>query len=150
MPNQSEHIAAAIPAGIAFSICKAPQGDGKAILLECIGGALGAIFGAVLPDMIDVPNSPNHRSVAHGVVPAGWLTCVAWKHLDDIQFGLRRQAYQCGIASSGGGPPLRAALYSFAEVILQILAGAAAGLIAGYVSHIILDSQTPCSLPLFC
>ena len=71
MSNRAEHIAVAVPAGIASSLYKAPAANGSAILWETMGGAFGAVPGTVLPDLIDVPSCPNHRSVAHGVVPVG-------------------------------------------------------------------------------
>jgi hypothetical protein len=40
-------------------------------LIEAIGGALAAIPGAALPDVIDPPNSPRHRSTGHGLLPIG-------------------------------------------------------------------------------
>jgi hypothetical protein len=150
VPNRAEHIAAAIPAGIAFSLYEAPPGDGSAILWETVGGALGAVPGAALPDVIDVPSGPNHRSVAHGAIPVGGLTYLAWKHLDSGQAWLRAAAQQHRLAKLTAPSPWLAAWHGFLEVFLQILAGALAGFVAGYISHILLDLQTPCSVPLVC
>lgn len=147
MSNRAEHIAAAIPAGTAFSFCKAPPGNGSAILWETVGGAFGAVPGAALPDVIDVPSCPNHRSVAHGAIPVGGLTYLAWKHLDSVQAWLRAAAQQQRLVKLTAPSPWLAAWHAFLDVFLQV---ALAGFVAGYISHILLDLQTPCSVPLVC
>jgi hypothetical protein len=92
MANRTEHISAAVPVGIAFSFYNAHEGNRPGILWEVLGGALGAIIGALLPDLIDVPDYPNHRGVAHGFATVGGLAYGASKYLDDIQNRMRIEA----------------------------------------------------------
>ena len=92
MPNRFGHIRGAIPCGIGLSIATAPQGTGPAIFWETLGGAVGAVPGAVPPDIMDDANCPNHGSIAHGIAPTCGLAYFAWKHLETAQSWLRTQA----------------------------------------------------------
>jgi len=98
VPSRAEHIAVGVPAGIVFCMYKAPAANGSAILWETVGGAFGAVPGALLPDFIDVPSCPNHRSVAHGAVPVGGLAYLALDYLDSGQAWLRAEAHRQSLA----------------------------------------------------
>ena len=98
MPSRAEHIAVGVPAGIVFCMYKAPAANGSAILWETVGGAFGAVPVALLPDFIDVPSCPNHRSVAHGAVPVGGLAYLALDYLDSGQAWLRAEAHRQSLA----------------------------------------------------
>jgi uncharacterized membrane protein YeaQ/YmgE (transglycosylase-associated protein family) len=148
MPNRAEHVSAAVPVGIAFSLYKAHGRNQSGILWEALGGGVGAVAGALLPDLVDVPSCPNHRAMAHGFATAGVLAYGAWKYLDDLQDSLRAEARQHALEKLGPSAPSLALWHGLLEIFLQILAGALAGFVAGYISHIALDFGTPRSIPL--
>ncbi len=148
MPNRPVHIAVGVPAGIAFSLYKAQLENSQATLLEAIGGALGGFSGGVLPDLVDPPDGPNHRRIAHGIAPIAGLAYVATRNVEGIQRYFRTQASRYAILNQTSQSQALAAWYGLLEILMRIIAGAVAGFIAGYSSHVMLDFMTPRSLPL--
>lgn len=86
---------------------------GEAALSFVAGGTAG-----ILPDMIDPPTGPNHRSIGHSVVGCAGLSKVWEKTRDNPQLQPQQKDF-------------------------------AAAIIAGYLSHLFLDAQTPAGLPFF-
>jgi hypothetical protein len=118
------------------------------LLLEAIGGLLGGRIGAKMPDIIDPPTSPNHRSIGHGVVPVVAGTAVAVRGLDRAQPKLRQRADRHAAARAQSSNRIAQLLHLLAEWACRIGAGVLAGIIAGYGSHIALDAFTPAGLPV--
>ena len=89
------------------------------LTLAELGGyfLIGGIFG-YLPDAIDVPNSPNHRSLAHSLTAIGGISGMA--------DALRRNPYIRNEEK---------------DIIYSLM--------ASYLSHLLLDAQTPKGLPFF-
>lgn len=118
-------------------------------VLETLGGALAGVAGAKAPDWIDPPISPHHRSLGHGLVPIGSLAFWSMRNLKRWQAWLRTQtaALQAELVIETCG--LRRLLLQIGIIACIIAAGAIAGLIAGYLSHIAFDTFTPASIPLF-
>ena len=82
MPNRNEHILIGAAGGALFGLAQyvfdqqqglasQPEPWSKDDLIGTIGAlGLGALAGAIaaqLPDLIDPPDSPNHRSIGHGI-----------------------------------------------------------------------------------
>jgi hypothetical protein len=150
MPNNPLHIATSTPAGAVFAFYKANSQNDLARFVEALGGAVGGYVGGVLPDRLDPPSHPGHRSWGHGVgsVAAG---AVAWaRRLDGWQDGLRRHADHRALLRGQATAPLAAAWYGLLEWALRLLAGFVAGFGAGYLTHIVFDFGTPRCLPLIC
>ena len=145
MPNRSVHqIAGALAGGGSAWLGSrgAPNAD---VFLELIGGAIGGWAGGVLPDLLDPPDSPNHRSVAHGLAAAAVLASVPWR--DRGQHWRDEAARHRALAID----PQRAnerTRHEVAAIILGLRAGAVVGLPCGFGSHLALDGVTPRSLPL--
>lgn len=118
-------------------------------VVETISGALAGIVGAMLPDQIDPPTSPRHRSFGHGLVPVGAAGFWALKNLGRWQNWLRQQAQRLQQELVCETDGFRRALLNIAIVGCAVAAGAIAGLIGGYISHVALDALTPASLPVF-
>lgn len=116
--------------------------------VETIGGAMGGVVGAILPDRFDPPTSPRHRSLAHGMVPVGAAAFWSITNLKRWQTWLRSQATRMQDALATETDGLRRLLLMAGVVACTLAAGAVAGLIAGYLSHVALDACTPASLPV--
>ena len=148
MPNRPFHVATSTPAGAGYAFYKANQQNGLARTIEVLGGALGGYCGGILPDCIDPPFHPGHRSLGHGFVPVAAAGTIWNQGLDVWQSQLRRLAYEHNYRRSRSTDPAATAWHALAEWALRMLAGFLAGLGAGYVTHVALDFGTPRCLPL--
>lgn len=146
MPRRAMHTAVGIAAGmIAVAALNSSESDGDRFV-EVIGGALGGYLGGVMPDGLDLPSSPNHRSVAHGGLAIAALIRTNWA---DVAGGLRSRASACTAASIAPGcPPDRIGPFQWEALACRLAAGFVIGIAAGYSSHLALDFCTPRSLPL--
>jgi hypothetical protein len=150
MPNRSVHIAVSTPAGVLYAAHKSQFQSDLSRFVEGCGGLIGELIGGLLPDSIDPPTWPGHRSVGDGLCPVV-IGAVVWQQrLDNVQADLRRaadghhgQAAQCH-------DPMLAVWHSLMETACRLLAGFLAGFFAGYLSHVALDFATPRCLPLVC
>lgn len=135
-------------AGGATAWCAASGQPTHLRVVEAIGGALAGIVGAVAPDRIDPATSPRHRSLGHGLLPIGAAGFWAIRNLKRWQDWLRAQAQrfqqELDVERDGG----RQVLLLLAVVACTLAAGAVAGFIGGYLSHVALDALTPASLPV--
>jgi hypothetical protein len=148
LPTRTTHIAVGVPAGIAASVFSARSGNAGAILLEAVGGGLGGFAGAALPDVLEPPDNPNHRGIAHGIAPIGGLGFVVARDIERVQDFFRTEANQYAALQQTAVSPALCLCFQFLEALMRMLAGAVAGFVAGYTSHLILDLATPRSLPL--
>jgi len=147
MPNRRTHTAVGAPSGLACSVFTSLGQDFPDFITECFGGLCGGWTGAALPDIIDPPNHPGHRSLGHGLVPVG-AGLVFWaENLGSWQDSLRRLANEHQMQQITAQDPLASLGHLLAELFFRFLAGFLAGLGAGYYSHIILDHGTPRCIP---
>ncbi len=149
MPGRNVHTVAGGMTGGVFAFIRTPDCTPKRRLPETIGGVVGGYYGGRLPDLIEPATSPWHRGVAH----SGVLTAILASSSDRLgqwERHCREQAAQHRAASLvPGADPISAVWHTLAEWFWRFLAGVAAGLFAGYLSHVALDALTPRSLPLF-
>lgn len=146
MPNRDVHLRLGVVSGAAYAIYHALGQPGPYVLAEAAGGLVGGIGGGLLPDWIDTPCSPRHRAEAHSM---------SHRH---GRHSPEPAASPMAVESSCRGATLRAAStlmlpqvgYGALELIFRFLSGLLAGLLAGYASHLALDSLTPSSLPILC
>jgi hypothetical protein len=148
MPNRRKHVAVGAPAGLAFAAVNSLNQGYFNSAIELLGGLCGGGAGAALPDIVDPPCHPGHRSLGHGIVPVGSAAAFWAKNLPSWQNGLRELADQHRAQRIAGCDWLESFGHLLIELILRFLAGFAAGVGAGYISHIILDLGTPCRIPL--
>jgi hypothetical protein len=133
---------------VGYALYKANKQNDLARVLESIGGAVGGYCGGTLPDLIDPPFHPGHRSIGHGVFPV-FLGATVWSQgLDGWQNRWRQLADEHAVLRSQAANPLLAAWHAFAEWALHLLSGFVAGVGAGYLTHVALDFGTPRCLPL--
>lgn len=150
MPNRDVHSIAGALGGAGYALYMAQVQPGYRMFVEMVGGVLGGIAGGRLPDYIDAPTCPRHRAEAHSVAITGVAGRLVSDHLGDWQNALRRQADHYAFMRGNSSQPLEQFLLWIAENACRVLAGAIAGVLAGYVSHLILDAFTPMSLPFIC
>ena len=150
MPNRDVHSIAGAVGGAGYALYMAQEQPGWHMVVEMAGGVLGGIAGGRLPDHIGAPTSPRHRAEAHSVAITGVAGRLLSDHLRDWQNSLRRQAEHYAFMRGHSSLPLEQFFLWIAENTCRVLAGAIAGLLAGYASHLILDAFTPMSLPFIC
>ncbi len=138
MPKRNTHLTVGVMVGAGAALCtlvSIPEDDRSGWIL--IGGALGGAVGAAMPDVIDLPTGPNHRAIGHSISVNGVVALPAIElagSLFDLCMSRAKDA-------KGRGDELT-------EVLWQMAAGAVWGMLAGQLSHLVLDSMTPRSLPI--
>jgi hypothetical protein len=116
-------------------------------IVELIGGTTAGLFSALLPDIFEPADSPNHRSLIHGVLPNTVLLVYCARRLRLCQVSLRSRADDhANLAKQAQTAGSRLWHWSV-EFFCRFFAGAAAGALIGYGSHLALDAFTPRSLP---
>ena len=136
MPNRQTHGIVGLATGGVTALWLAQTQSRAEQALELLGGASAAWVAARLPDLIDLPTSPNHRSIGHsallytGGVAASAKTLSSWQHT------WRERSEE---AKQSGD--------SLSWFLWRVLAGMPWGFVAGYASHLALDMCTPKGLP---
>lgn len=136
-------------AGATAAGVRAHRGSRGNVVPEAIGGAIGGLVGAWLPDALDPPNHPNHRGVGHSCVSltgVSYLTANALPAVQRLRARaeiLRKQADLVRLDE-----PMRALLLDLAAFLVLVLAGAITGMGVGYASHLLMDCTTSKGLPL--
>ena len=148
MPNGRTHKVVGAIAGGSFALVRSAGQPAVHRTVETAGGVLAGVGLGMLPDVLEPAIHPGHRSVAHGVVPAVALGVPASRHLDSWQAYLRASADRQGALAMQSQSTLARLWHAFLELLLRLAAGALAGALAGYGSHLVLDAFTPRSLPL--
>jgi len=148
MSSGRTHRAIGTLAGGGYALARARQQRPEHLLLEVIGGLVAGNVGARLPDVFDPPLHPRHRSIAHGIVPVAVVGNAAVRALDGWQTRLRAAADRRAARRAAATTPLQRLWQALLEVLCRLGAGALAGLLGGYGSHIALDAFTPAGLPL--
>jgi membrane-bound metal-dependent hydrolase YbcI (DUF457 family) len=115
-------------------------------LVEIAGTALGGAIGARLPDVLEPALSPHHRALAHSWLAAGGLFFLA-------RAGWAAHCREQANACRERGVSLWRSVEDrqrdrTEELVWRFIAGLIMGFIAGYGSHLALDSATSRGLPL--
>jgi membrane-bound metal-dependent hydrolase YbcI (DUF457 family) len=148
LSNGRTHRSIGPRAGGGHALATAKQQPVEHLLLEVVGGALAGNLGARLPDVLDLPLYPRHRSLAHGIVPVSVVARAAVTALGRWQAQLRTEASRRAPLLQSAASPFERLWQALAEILGRLGAGALASLVAGYRSHFALDAFTPASLPL--
>lgn len=149
MSDGRTHRAIGTLAGGGYALAKAQHQRREYLLLEVLGGLVAGNLGARLPDVFDPPTHPGHRSLAHGIVPVASVGTAAVRRLDRVQSRLRAEADRRAALRASATTSLQHLWQALLEILCRLGAGALAGLLGGYGSHIALDAFTPAGLPLF-
>lgn len=135
-------------AGGGFVLARTQQQRPENLPLEALGGLVAGNLGARLPDVFDPPTHPGLRSLAHGIAPVAAVGRAAGRGLDNAQVRLRAEADRRAALRASATTPLQRLWHAVFEILCRLGAGALAGLLGGYRSHVALDAFTPAGLPL--
>jgi hypothetical protein len=120
---------------------------GSDVLVEALGGGFGGWLGARLPDIIDPPLSPCHRSVGHGAGPIAVALRLAAEYIPKWQASLRAHASAQRAAAHGADSQSQRAWHALLELFCLAASGALLGVAFGYLSHVAMDACTPAGIP---
>ena len=150
MSNRDIHWMAGAAAGGGYAAYLTWEQPTEDVVAETAGGLIGGAIGGLLPDWIDAPTSPRHRAEAHSIAILGTGGYFLRDLIPSWQSSLRCQAESYSQIRQASAEPLDRLWYGFLEFLCRLIAGACAGLLAGYSSHLALYFLTPASLPLLC
>jgi hypothetical protein len=148
MPNRETHTPIGAACGVALAYYRSEGQLPTDQLLEAFGGLLGGMAGARFADIVDVPTSPCHRSHAHSVAGGAVIAAKAREILVSWESDLRRRLQEIRIRKAYGTTDWDRICLGVLEILLRIAVGFLSGLIAGHVSHLVLDAFTPHGLTL--
>lgn len=134
MPNRNTHVTVAVIAGVAATLHYTRNERPEDRAVELLGALIGSYAGGRLPDILDPPIGPLHRSFAHGGLAVAGLAAA---RVEEWCRACRNNAALCAAQARSGD-----------QLLYLLLAGFLTGLRFGYGSHLALDAFTPRSLPL--
>ncbi len=146
MPNRATHARVGAAVGTLAALYRARTVPADQLMAEVVGGLLGGCIGGVLPDVLEPATNPNHRNLAHSALAGGALMLA---RIAEWQAHCRAAADEA--TNRARLHPAGSAACSSAQreaMLWRLLAGALVGLVAGYVSHLVLDAGTAHGLPL--
>jgi membrane-bound metal-dependent hydrolase YbcI (DUF457 family) len=142
MANGNEHrVVSGAAATVAASLYAYKKVKTEYAFLYPIGGVLGGIVGGKLPDIIDRPDTPNHRSFAHSVALVGFSV---WTEKETVFFQNILTELQVIAEELNNKGEI------FLAVCCHFIAAFIIGLVAGYGAHLALDTCGARKLPLLC
>lgn len=146
MPNRGVHLQWSAAAGGAVAALMAHGLPPEYFLAEVLGGVASAGLAGLLPDVLEPAVTPMHRGIAHSVTTLGLLTQIpafqAREHCRAQATAYRMQAAALPVGCAERARAERQAWW------WHVAAGACIAAPVGYAAHLLLDAQTPRSLPL--
>jgi hypothetical protein len=121
---------------------------GAAFIGEIVGGGVGGAAGGLLPDLIEPAIHSWHRSTAHGAAAATALGITATRAVPHWPDLCRTNAARHDALHARATDLLSSAWHAFMAFLWRFFSGFAAGLPAGYLSHLAMDARTPRCIPL--
>lgn len=115
---------------------------------EFIGGGLGGVLGASLPDILEPATSSWHRGPAHSATGSAGLLYVAFKTVGNVRRQLDETADRYYERARSSEDWLEKGFYYLLAFLLDMANGFVTGVVPGYVSHVALDATTPRSVPI--
>lgn len=147
MPGRRVHKALGASTGAVWALHNARGETGGNQVLEALGGAVAGALGGCMPDLLEPATSPNHRSTCHSVAITAALGIGQYNWLSGLQTACREKAKACRESRTCDVGLLARLLSFLQEILWRLLAGAAAGFGAGWVSHTFADAFTPKCVP---
>ena len=149
MPNGKTHRVVGTAAGAFVAGASSRQEGGASTLLVILGGGVGGYISATGWTFLEPATSPRHRPFAHSCLAGGSALRCAMKAIPEWEAHWRRVAMEArSRRTNPNRSPLEHAVLLGIQLMAWTLVGLLAGLAAGYVSRLVLDSLTPASLPL--
>ena len=147
MPNRKVHDPVGGIAGAAYAGWRAYQRPATSALFESLGGLGGGVVGSRIPDLLE-PACWNHRRTAHSATVVGLIATFANNVESAAEWCRSRAAILEARAQDQGLQAVDQMASAAAAILLYLVAGFLNGLVAGYISHLVLDGLTPASIPL--
>jgi membrane-bound metal-dependent hydrolase YbcI (DUF457 family) len=148
MPNRDAHDKLGALAGPGYCLASAAANNATVSGWELFGSLLSSLVTSHLPDALEPPTNPNHRATCHSVTGLGVLIFLLAPRLEAERNKRRDLAAQCRWKAAWARTPEERERHLQESRQHELIAGALAGAIPGYASHLIADSQTPKGLPL--
>jgi hypothetical protein len=146
MPRRKTHQIAGTLAGAAYAMYRSRTLPAQAQLYASIGGALAGRYSGTWADTLEPAIHPRHRGPCHSVAFTAGGAAVAESALVKCESWFRTQADRLTREAQGETDPIVRCLKFILASLCHVLAGACAGIIAGYISHVALDMTTPRSV----
>jgi membrane-bound metal-dependent hydrolase YbcI (DUF457 family) len=134
MANRDEHDALGAIVGMVSVAVSASAAGRSPSFPELLGGAIGGVAGARLPDFLEPATNPHHRGPVHSVAAVAATGQLALPAL--------HRAHIAGTVQADAETDLTL------RFLRQVASGAMIGAIGGYASHVAADATTPMSIPL--
>ncbi len=147
MPNGKIHRLTGGIAGGTASYLFASEGQSREPGLEVLGGVFAGVLTGCLPDVLDPPDCPQHRALAHSAIPAAATLRYVSLHVPEWQAQVRELAEEHRITAEATVDPLSRFLHNLAHAGLYLFAGAIPAVPAAYAAHLALDACTPACIP---
>lgn len=145
MPNRKTHVNTGMLAGALASLVVQTK-NGQLNVPEFAGTILGGTAGGRLPDVVDPPDSPNHRGFGHSPASALGLCGITEAAILKLRKTLSPLlSHADRYIATGYEIPSELAVKIAAY---RLLIGFATGVSAGNISHLLLDSSTPAGIKL--
>lgn len=147
MPNGRVHHRVGRPVGAAYATFKASQSPIGDPFVEGLAGYFGGGHGAVCPDWLE-PARWNHRQTAHSFAVGGLLVRSAdevQRWAESCRHRARRHQLLSRDARLSG---VEQFWHSLVAIFWSAVAGWLNGFVAGYLSHLVLNSRTPSGIPV--
>jgi membrane-bound metal-dependent hydrolase YbcI (DUF457 family) len=145
--NGKAHVIGGIIGGPAAGIATLIKANRQPTLMEVGGWFAAGVVGAKLPDLLEPAFCPTHRKFCHsGCMLALDLAALQSQTLQDMIEGLLQHAKRYHLMAQNSEDNQLG--YKLCAYLLEFSAGALPGFLGSYASHLILDSTTPCGLPL--
>jgi F0F1-type ATP synthase assembly protein I len=145
--NRHAHFVGGIVAGPSTGFLLAKRANRAPKPAEVGGWFAGGVLGAKTPDILEPAYCPGHREVCHSAsVLAMDIALLQSQTLEHCINYLHDKAAEYRRRSEA--EPDSSFWFSLLAVLCEFAAGVLLGFLGGYASHLILDSTTPCGLPL--
>jgi inner membrane protein len=148
MPNHNEHLIWGAVAGAGYCLLSSSIRGRDISFSELLGGAISGAVASKLPDVIEPATHPNHRSTFHSM---GFLVTTGIVALPWAEQKRQRQYQLAEYARSQANSPaneIDRGYWQRKALWHEFIAGLIAGLVVGYISHLVADSFTPKGLPI--
>ena len=140
MPRRLEHTYSGALAALGHAALSTRDLPASRAFAEAIGQAIGGGLGGQLPDRIEPATHPNHRGFAHSVSLGLGIVALLTLYVPQAQFVLRQAGEAVRQRRKDFEPDSWQWIgCSVLEILIHVLAGVAAGLPVGYLSHLGLD-----------
>lgn len=145
--NSAVHVPVGAAVGLVYAATCPGQTDDYGRLVEWVAGAVGGGFGGLIPDFVEPAIHPWHRSTAHSFLAGGGIVALN-AQLAQWQSKLREKALEYRGRRAEATEGIERFIFLMGELLCFALAGLIAGILAGYLSHLVLDIITPAGLPI--